>query len=99
MKNYTYGWALKDLGFAEVPEEQYNVYQKDMKAFVDSMNPVIAAARCGWDGVRYVVMRHEKDLMDGDPYMVLFCENGERWIPIAGNSKGCNFAVLGENLW
>ena len=33
-------------------------------------------------------------------YMVL-CVDGrtERWIPIDGNSKGCNFSVLGENLW
>jgi len=24
---------------------------------------------------------------------------GQRYIPINGNSKGCNLSVLGENLW
>lgn len=99
MKNYTYKKSLEQLGFEEVPADQYNIYQKDMCAFVNSMSPIIQSANCGWDGVKYAVMRHKNDLMDGDPYMVLFVDTHERWIPISGNSKGCNFEVLGENLW
>jgi hypothetical protein len=35
-----------------------------------------------------------------EPYMVLCVDgHGERWIPIDGNSKGCNLQVLGENIW
>lgn len=99
MVNYTYGWMIKDKGFVEVPVEEYDKYQIDMKEFVESMSEVISKAVCGWSGVRYQVMRHEKTL-DTEPYMVLYCNGGgERWIPVLGNSKGCNFSVLGENLW
>lgn len=99
MKNYTYKHALEQMGFSEIAAEEYNKYQKEMREFVESMSPIIVAAKCGWDGVRYAVMRHEKAPDGGDAYMVLYCSGGERWIPITGNSKACNFAVLGENLW
>lgn len=96
-KNYTYGWVLKDRGYVEVPEAEYTERQIDMKNFIESMSEVIKAARCGWDGVKYKVMRYMDDSIE--KYMVLYCDGGERWIPINGNSKGCNFSVLGENLW
>lgn len=35
-----------------------------------------------------------------EKFMVLYAgEHDARWIPITGNSKGCNIEVLGENLW
>lgn len=99
MKNYTYGWMIKDMGYAEVPVADYTESQLDMSNFIKSMCEVIGDARCGWDGVRYEVMKHNKNA-DTSEYMVLYCNNGgSRWIPIGGNSKGCNFSVLGENLW
>ena len=98
MKNYTYGWLIKDRGFVEVCEADYTEHQIDMKEFIESMSTVIAKAHCGWSGVKYKVMKHD----DGNvnEYMVLWVNGGgDRWIIINGNSKGCNFSVLGENLW
>lgn len=97
IKNYTYGWILKDQGFVEVPEADYTVRQMEMKEFINLMSKVIASAKCGWDGVKYKVMRYTDNSIG--KFMVLYCDGGERWIPINGNSKGCNFSVLGENLW
>ena len=99
MKNYTYGWDIKDKGYVELPVSEYTEEQIDMKKFVESMSAVIVEARCGWSGVRYGVVKHNErgDVLE---YMVLYCNGGgDRWIPIMGNSKGCNFSVLGENLW
>lgn len=98
MKNYVYGWDIKDRGFVEFPVDKYTENHLDMSKFIKSMSGVIADARCGWDGVRYEVMIHEKTGGTAE-YMVLYCDGGERWIPISGNSKGCNFEVLGQNLW
>ena len=98
MKNYTYGWRLKELGYTEVPEEEYTDKQKEMKAYIDFLSAAITMADCGWDGVKYKVMRYiDKSI---EKYMVLYVAGGgERWIPITGNNKGCNFSVLGDNLW
>lgn len=98
MKNYTYGWVIKDKGYVELPVTEYTEEQMDMRKFVKSMSSVIAEAKCGWDGVRYEVMKHN-ERNNTIEYMVLYCDGGERWIPIGGNSRGCNFSVLGENLW
>lgn len=101
-KNYTYGWRLKELGYTEVPESEYSERQKEDKEFIDMLSDVVWKAGCGWTGVAYKVMRYT----DGsfEEYMVLYevgwySKNGGRWIPITGNSKGCNLSVLGENLW
>lgn len=98
MKNYTYGWVLKDRGYVEVAESEYTASQTDMKKYIKMLSDAVAAAECGWDSVEYKVMQHARG--DKEAYMVL-CVNGdgERWIPITGNSKGCNLQVLGENLW
>lgn len=97
MKNYTYGWAIRNNGYTEASVSEYTKEQVDMGMFINSMSTVIKDARCGWGGVRYEVMKHETG--HTKEYMVLYCDGGERWIPIGGNSKGCNFSVLGENLW
>ena len=101
MKNYTYGWKLKELGFVEVPEEQYTQHQMEMKEFVDMLSEVVIKANCGWDGVQYKLMVSSTSTNKYvEPYMVLCVGGcGERWIPIDGNSKGCNLQILGENLW
>ena len=98
MKNYTYGWKLKEQGYVEVPEEQYTDRQKDMQEYIQLLSEVVRKANCGWSGVEYKVMKY----IDGsiEKYMRLWVEDGgSRWIPITGNSKGCNLSVLGENLW
>lgn len=98
MKNYTYKWKLDELGFVEVSKEEYSDSQKDMMEFIENMSNIIKSANCGWDGVRYALMKNTKhDYYSA--YMVLYCKGAERWIPIEGNSKGCNFSVLGENIW
>lgn len=98
MKNYTYGWKLREQGYVEVPEEQYTDRQKDMQQYIKLLSDVVRKANCGWSGVEYKVMKY----IDGsiEKFMRLWVEDGgSRWIPITGNSKGCNFSVLGENLW
>ncbi len=99
MKNYTYGWVIKDKGYVELPVTEYTDEQMDMRKFIKSMSAVIVEARCGWDGVRYEVVKHN-EIGNVLEYMVLYCNGGgSRWIPITENSKGSNFSVLGENLW
>ena len=99
MKNYTYDWKIKDLGYTELSKSKYTESMWDMKAYIDMLSDVVVKAKCGWDSVEYKVMKHnENDSVN--EYMVLCVDgHGERWIPISGNSKGCNLAVLGENLW
>lgn len=101
MKNYTYGWVLKDRGFVEVPEFEYTERQKEMKEYIDLMSEVVVKANCGWSGIQYKVMRYKNGIDDYiEKYMVLCVDgHGERWIPITGNSKGANLQVLGENLF
>lgn len=99
MKNYTYGWLIKDKGYVELSVAEYTKEQIDMKKFIDLMSSVVVEAMCGWSGVRYEIVKHNErgDVLE---YMVLYCNGGgDRWIPIIGNSKGCNLSVLGENLW
>lgn len=98
MKNYTFGWKLREQGYVEVPEEQYTDRQKDMQQYIQLLSDVVRKANCGWSGVEYKVMKY----IDGsiEKYMRLWVEDGgSRWIPITGNSMGCNLSVLGENLW
>ena len=98
-KNYTWGWKLKEQGFVEIPESEYTNRQQNDKEFIDKLSEIVKEANCGWNGVAYKVMRYSDDSIE--KYMVLYVDvvdNG-RWIPISGNSKGCNLTVLGENLW
>ena len=99
MKNYTYGHIIKNNGYVEVDVSEYTKHQIDMMEFIKDMSSVIVKAKCGWDEVRYTMVKHN-ERGDTVEYMVLCVDgNGERYIPISGNSKGCNFSVLGENLW
>lgn len=98
MKNYTYGWKLKDLGCVEVPVSEYTNNMLDMKDYIDILSNAIVKAKCGWDSVEYKAMRYTNGSIN--EFMVLCVDgHGERYIPISGNSKGSNFSVLGENLW
>ena len=101
-KNYTYEWRLKELGYTEVSESEYTECQKEEKEFIDMLSNVVWKAGCGWTGVAYRVMRYTDNSIE--KYMVLYVRSEDhmecsRWIPINGNSKGCNLAVLGENVF
>lgn len=98
MKNYTYGWKIKDMGYVEIPSDDYTESMWDNKAYISLLSNAIIVAKCGWDSVEYKAMKHENgSILE---YMVLCVDgHGERYIPISGNSKGANFSVLGENLW
>ena len=99
MKNYTYGWRLKDLGYVEIPLDDYTLSMWDMKGYIALLANAVASAKCGWSSVEYKGMKNEKH-GDISEYMVLCVDgHGERYIPISGNSKGANFSVLGENIW
>lgn len=98
MKNYTYGWKLKEMGCVEVPESEYTESMNDMKEYIDMLSDVVVKAKCGWDSVKFKVLKYTESVFG--EFMVLYVDgHDERWIPITGNSKGCNFSVLGENLW
>lgn len=98
MKNYTYGWRIKDLGYVELSESDYTDSMIDMKNYIDMLSDVVAKAKCGWSSVEYKAMKDKSGHVN--EYMVLCVDgHGERWIPISGNSKGANISVLGENLW
>ena len=98
MKNYTYGWKLKEMGCVEVPEGEYTESMNDMKEYINMLSDVVVKAKCGWDSVKFKVLKYMESVFG--EFMVLYVDgHDERWIPITGNSKGCNFSVLGENLW
>lgn len=98
MKNYSHDWELENLGYVEMPESEYTESMKDMKSYIDILAKVVVEAKCGWHDVKYKVMK--RAVGGNSEYMVLCVDGrGIRYIPISGNSKGCNLAVLGENLW
>jgi hypothetical protein len=103
MKNYLHKYQIAGgLVFEEVTEEQYTDRQKADKEFIDMLAAVVVKAKCGWDDLRYKVIKYEggTDREFFDKFMVLCADDREvRWIPITGNSMGCNLQVLGENLW
>ena len=98
MKNYTYGWYLMGQGYTEVPESEYTERMMDMKNYIDMLSDVVVKADCGWSALKYKVLKY----IDGsiEKFMVLYvAQHDTRWIPINGNSKGCNLEVLGQNLF
>ena len=103
MKNYMYHYQIKER-FVEVPESDYTSRMWNNKEYIDVLSDAVVLANCGWDKVAYKVMRY-KEMTECREFMVLCVRTDvdkwdlARWIPIDGNSKGCNFSVLGENLW
>jgi hypothetical protein len=100
-KNYLHTYTILDerkgkiCAFHELTSSHLN-HQRYIHRFI---RPAVKAANCGWSDVQYICIKYP----DSDhiyPYMVL-CVNDkpERWIPVDGNSDGCNLQVIGENLW
>ena len=104
MKNYIYKFQVGNGydSWEEVPEEQYTERKKEHKEFIDMLSAVVKKAKCGWDEVKYKVIKYEAGT-DGecfDTFMVLCVDEREvRWIRITGNSMGANLEALGKNLW
>lgn len=97
MKNYIFGWQIKERGFVEVLDSDYTLPQVQMKVYIDALSAVLVKANCGWDALKYKVMQNKYGI---ETFMVLCVGDfEERWIPITGNSKGANLQVLGENIW
>jgi hypothetical protein len=70
------------------------------RSYVENhLRPAVISAKCGWDDLRYLCIKYPgSDHIY--PYMVLYVDDRpERWIPVEGNSYGCNLQVIGENLW
>ena len=40
MKNYTYGWNLREQGYTEIPESEYTERQKEMKEYIQMLFPL-----------------------------------------------------------
>lgn len=79
--------------------ELAGVYQKHKRYVEKYLAPAVKAAKCGWDDLAYLCVKYPGSTHIY-PYMVLYVgEHPERWIPVEGNSYGCNLQVIGENLW
>ena len=98
MKNYFDKQYLEYTGYTEIPKIKFSKAQEEMYDFINSISPIIKNAKCGWDGVYFTVMEHPNNT-ELHEFMVLYSGSYGRYIPVNGNSKGCNFSVLGENLW
>ena len=103
MKNYIYKFQVGyGAEWVEVPVEEYTERQKEHKEFIDMLSAVIKKAKCGWDEVKYKVIKYDPNT-DGecvDKFMVLCVDKREeRWIPITGNSMGANLEALALNMW
>lgn len=99
MKNYVYTLTIKERGGEELDWREWpESYCKHSVYIEKHLSPALKVAKCGWDDVVYKVIKYPSGEIA--PYMVL-CINGnpERWIPVDGNSDGCNLQVLGENIW
>lgn len=99
--NYLYTFTILNERKGEVcwfPDLPSNL-QKHCSYVSKFLDPAVKAANCGWSGVKYLGVRYpNSDYIY--PYMVLYVnDRPERWIPVDGNSDGCNLQVLGENLW
>ena len=45
MKNYTFGWRLKDLGYVEMPLDDYTESMWDMKGYIELLSNAIVASK------------------------------------------------------
>lgn len=100
-KNYLYTHTIlgdrkgKICAFHEL-EDVHRKHQDYIRRF---LAPAVKYANCGWDDLRYICIKYPGS-HHIYPYMVLYVDDRpERWIPVEGNSYGCNLQVIGENLW
>lgn len=103
MSNFNYVWTFTIFDSRKgqmCSEDDLTELQKKHGKYVrDFLAPAVRAANCGWSDLKYIGIKYPgSDHIY--PYMVLYVnDKPERWIPVDGNSEGCNLQVLGENLW
>ena len=100
-KNYLYTHTILDDRKGEICNitEDLEMHMNHKDYIRDYLAPAVRAANCGWSDVRYVCVKYP-GINHIYPYMVLYVnDKPERWIPVDGNSDGCNLQVIGENLW
>ena len=80
-------------------DELGDVYQRHRYYVNNCLAIAVRHAHCGWSDLQYICVKYPgSDHIY--PYMVLYVnDRPERWIPVEGNSYGCNLQVIGENLW
>jgi hypothetical protein len=100
-KNFLYTHTILDDRKGKIcnTNELQEVHVKHKQYIESYLQPAIIAANCGWSDLQYLCVQYPgSDYLY--PYMVLYVnDKPERWIPIDGNSDGCNLQVIGENLW
>lgn len=101
MSNYLYTHTILDERKGEICgwSDYQNIHLKHHQYIRDYIAPAVKAAKCGWDDVKYILVKYPNSTYRY-PYMVLCVDDHPaRWIPVDGNSDGCNLQVIGENLW
>lgn len=99
--NYLYTFTILEERMGQIcTEYDLSDIQKKHRQYVnDFLAPAVKAANCGWSDLKYVGIKYPNSNYIY-PYMVLYVNDRPgRWIPVDGNSDGCNLQVLGENLW
>lgn len=99
MKNYTFTHVIKERGGIELDWHDWTENQIRHSTYIEKfLAPAVINSDTGWDNLVYKVIKYPNGSIS--TYMVL-CVDGipERWIPIEGNSKGCNLQILGENIF
>ena len=99
-KNYLYTHVILEERKGEICFNDWSDMHRQHAHYVLMyLAPAVRHANCGWSDVRYICVKYPgSDHIY--PYMVLYVnDKPERWIPVDGNSDGCNLQVIGENLW
>ena len=99
MKNYTYGYSLKERGGELLNLEDYTDCQKEKKSFVNNFLSEAINRTKFWKKVEYVVWKFPEGFLN--EYLVLysFDDIDSRYINVTGNSLAAVFLSLAENIW
>lgn len=101
MKGYTNAYTLKENGWEKLNLNKYTPEQvKKLKWVLQSLEPTIISAQCGWEAVTYVIMQHGRA---SEEFVVLSGDANHpyegRYINVSANSLGAILSSVAENLW
>lgn len=106
MKNYTYGWKLKEYGWEEIPWKDWDnlhngrLYKKKDFYVNSYLLPAVTKAKCGWEKVIYKIFKN--NFGGYEEYIVLCYDNHNddgRYINVSGNSLGAIAQTVFDNIW